>query len=177
MGAAAIVWHLGPFEPWAGLSSTALLAPRDGAVAPASLVQGELGLGLGGAHFGAGVYGGVGWPGPVAGLYARAMFGGPSWINLGLEPRVFYLSDSGATGVSLMARVELGRNDRRVRRDDRDDDRDDRDDDDRDDDRDVPASAPAEGDGADALPVGASPPPEPAPEPPPEDDRHHDDPY
>lgn len=168
MGAISMMWHLGPFEPWAGASSTALLTPASGQLGPASLLQGELGIGLGGRHFGAGVYGGAGWPGPVVGLYARAMFGAPGWLNVGVEPRLFYLGDSGVSAVSVMARVELGRRDRgrRAEPEEREP---------RPEEPTEPPVAPAppapEGDGADALPVGEPPPP------PPEEDRHHDEPY
>ncbi|MDP2314605.1 MAG: hypothetical protein Q8P41_17005 [Pseudomonadota bacterium] len=105
--AVAITWHLGPLESWVGASGSLLMAGVGDAVVPSSLLQGELGLGLGGAGFGAGLYGGNGYPGSIVGLYARATVPRPGWMHrVGLESRLFYTAETDSTGLSLMVRVE-----------------------------------------------------------------------
>lgn len=100
-------WHFGPLDSWVGVSGSLLLAGQGDAVVPASLLQGEVGLGLGGPGLGGGVYGGNGWPGPVWGFYARATLPRAGWLHrVGLESRVFFTEATHSSAVAVMLRVE-----------------------------------------------------------------------
>jgi hypothetical protein len=120
--AGTLTWGLGPFEVWGGASGSLLLADVAGDLVPSSLLQGELGLGVGSRRFSAGLYGGVGLPGPVVGLYTRVMGRGataPAWArSVGLEGRIFYADATESTAFALLARVEpqLGREKKRERK-------------------------------------------------------------
>lgn len=105
--ALTVAWHFGPIDSWVGLSGSLLMAGSGADVVPASLLQGELGLGLGGPGLGGGIYGGNGWPGAIWGLYARATLPRVDWISrVGVESRLFYTEATRSTGVAVMVRVE-----------------------------------------------------------------------
>jgi hypothetical protein len=164
--AVSVTWHLGALESWLGGSASLLVAAQGDDVVPAALLQGELGLGVGGTAAGGGIYGGNGLSGPIVGLYARATLPRRDWLGrLGLESRLFYARGTDTAGLALLLRVEPDWTgaDRRAR-------------------------ARAEGrDGAEPAvkAPAASPPPEPAPaedapSAPPESTptpTHHDEPY
>lgn len=108
--AVTVTWHLGPFETWVGASGSLLLAGSGDDVVPASLLQGEVGVGLGGRALGAGIYGGNGLPGPIVGLYARGTVPGRGWVRrMGLEARLFGTQATATSGFALLVRVEPGR--------------------------------------------------------------------
>lgn len=108
--AVTVTWHLGPFETWVGASGSLLLAGSGDDVVPASLLQGEVGVGFGGRALGAGVYGGNGLPGPIVGLYARGTVPGRGWVRrMGLEARLFGTQATASTGLALLVRIEPGR--------------------------------------------------------------------
>ncbi len=105
--AITLTWNLGPLESWLGASGSLLMAGSGEDVVPASLLQGEVGVGLGGAGFAGGVYGGNGLPGPVMGLYARGSVKRHGWLKrIGLESRLFYTEATGSTGLALLLRLE-----------------------------------------------------------------------
>ena len=112
-GAATITWNLGPFESWVGASGSLLMAGYADGVIPASLLQGELGIGLGSRAFGGGVYVGNGFPGPLYGLYGRGMLPGTGWVDqIGVETRLFHTTVTESTALAVMLRVEPGPGDR-----------------------------------------------------------------
>jgi len=105
--AVSLTWHLGPLESWVGASGSLLMAGRGDEVVPAALLQGELGVGIGGAAAGGGLYGANGLSGPMVGLYARATMPRRDWLGrLGLESRLFYAQGTDSTGLALLLRVE-----------------------------------------------------------------------
>jgi hypothetical protein len=115
-----LTWHLGPFETWAGASASLLMAGVGDRVVPSSLLEAEIGVGLGGRALGAGIYGGNGYPGPIGGLYGRLTWPGPTWCRrVGIEGRAFYTPATDSSGLALMARIEPGRHLGGPRRDER----------------------------------------------------------
>jgi hypothetical protein len=100
-------WHFGPLDSWVGVSGSLLMAGVGDQVVPASLLQGEVGLGLGGPGLGGGIYGGNGWPGPVWGFYARATLPRAGWLHrVGLESRLFFTEATHSSAVAVLLRVE-----------------------------------------------------------------------
>ncbi len=112
-----VTWHLGPFESWVGASGSLLLAGYGDEVIPASLLQGEIGVGFGGEAVGAGFYGGSGFPGPILGVYGRATLPGDGWVRrIGVESRLFHTRVTDSVGLAVLLRVEPGFDDRGERR-------------------------------------------------------------
>lgn len=109
-GALTVTWPFGPFEAWVGASASGLVGPYGDDLIPAALIQGELGLGVGGRGGSAGFYAGNGFPGPIAGFYGRVMLPGSGWARrMGVEGRLFQTAVTDSTGFALMFRVEPGR--------------------------------------------------------------------
>lgn len=107
--AGTVDWRFAFVETWLGLSATAFMAPYDGEIVPAALLQGEVGLGLGNPNLSGGVFLGAGLSGGEGGLYGRALFPGPSWApRLGGELRLFHLGTTDSAGAVLLARAEFG---------------------------------------------------------------------
>lgn len=107
ISAVTLGWNFGPLDSWVGVSASALMAGAGDGVVPASLLQGELGIGLGGRGLAGGIYGGNGWPGPVWGLYARGTLPRADWLHrMGLESRLFFTEATHSMAVAVMLRVE-----------------------------------------------------------------------
>lgn len=105
MGAASVNWHLGALETWAGVSMTGLIASWDGYTYPASLFNGEWGIGFGAEQFGVGAYVGAGYPGSSFGLYTHLLLSEGKESNVGLEGR-FWGSETGVVAGAVMLRIE-----------------------------------------------------------------------
>ncbi|MDP2310361.1 MAG: hypothetical protein Q8P18_30370 [Pseudomonadota bacterium] len=107
ISALTVGWRFGPLDSWIGVSGSLLMAGSGDDVVPASLLQGELGIGLGGPGLGGGIYGGNGWPGAIWGLYARATLPRTDWMHrVGLESRLFFTEATNSTAVAVMVRME-----------------------------------------------------------------------
>jgi len=108
-GALTVTYPVGPLESWVGVSGSLLLAGQGDHVVPASLLQAEVGAGLGGRLASGGVYVGIGYPGPILGLYGRTLFPSASTLEwMGLEGRLFETPATDSTGIALLFRVEPG---------------------------------------------------------------------
>ena len=102
-------WHFGPFEAWGGASTSALVASEQSRVYASAPLQGEIGLGLGSARTGVGLYWGYGFGGAELGGYARVLFPESRDRAWGMEGRLFALTRHADVGGALLVRADFGR--------------------------------------------------------------------